>query len=42
MKKKLSIKSSTDPLIDEVIKNLRRKGVPCGTGAEIVKVRKGK
>jgi hypothetical protein len=42
MKKKLSIKPSTDSLIDEVIQNLRRKGVPCGTGAEIVKVRKGK
>lgn len=42
MKKKLPTPPSTDPLIDDVIKNLRRKGVRCGTGAEIVKVRKEK
>ena len=42
MKKKLSLKPATDPLIDEVIKKLKSKGVPCGTGAEIVKVRKTK
>jgi hypothetical protein len=39
MKKKLPTPPTTDPLIDDVIKNLRRKGVRCGTGAEIKKVR---
>ena len=30
----------TDPLIDQIISDLRAKTVKCGTGAEILKVRK--
>jgi len=40
MKKKLSTKPATDPLLKRLITNLRGKNIRCGTGAEMVKIRK--
>jgi hypothetical protein len=40
MKKKISTKPATDPLLKEFIANLRGKKIRCGTGAEMTKVRK--
>jgi hypothetical protein len=40
MKKKISTKPTTDPLLKKLISNLRGKKVRCGTGAEMAKIRK--